>query len=112
MVSTPQDIALADVRKAMDMFRKVKIPILGIVENMSYFEDPESGNRSYIFGEGGVQKLAESENITFLGAVPLIEKIREGGDTGKPAAADEKSDIAKTFDEIAVKIIGVVKVGD
>lgn len=112
MVSTPQEIALADVRKAMDMFRKVNIPILGIVENMSYFEDPDSGNRSYIFGKGGAEKLAESENIPFLGAIPLIEQIREGGDTGKPAAENAASPIASSFDAIAVKIVHEVEEGE
>lgn len=110
MVSTPQEVALADVRKAMDMFRKVNIPILGIIENMSYFEDPESGNRSYIFGEGGGKKLADMENLPFLGEVPLVQSIREGGDAGKPAAEDPSSNIANIFDEIAVKIVGGVEI--
>ena len=105
MVSTPQEVALADVRKAMDMFRKVNIPILGIVENMSYFEDPESGNRSYIFGQGGAAKLADAEKIPFLGEIPLQEDIRKGGDSGKPVAEDAASPVAANFDEIAVKIL-------
>jgi len=105
MVSTPQDVALADVRKAMDMFRKVNIPILGVVENMSYFEDPQSGNRSYIFGKGGAAKLAEVENLPLLGEIPLLEIIRAGGDCGKPASGDASSMIGAIFDEIAVKIV-------
>lgn len=111
MVSTPQEVALADVRKAMDMFRKVNIPILGIVENMSYFEDPESGNRSYIFGKDGAKKLAEHEGLQFLGEVPLVQTIREGGDSGHPAAEDAASSISAIFDEIAVKIVGGVEAG-
>lgn len=108
MVSTPQEVALADVRKAMDMFRKVDIPILGIIENMSYFEDLESGNRSYIFGQGGAKKLADNIGIDFLGEIPLVQSIREGGDNGIPAANDAASQIAMKFDEIAVKIVGMV----
>jgi ATP-binding protein involved in chromosome partitioning len=105
MVSTPQDVALADVRKAMDMFRKVNIPILGIIENMSYFEDPTSGNRSYIFGKGGAAKLAQSENLPFFGEIPLLQIIREGGDSGKPAGADAASMIGAIFDEMAFKMV-------
>lgn len=111
MVSTPQEVALADVRKAMDMFRKVNIPILGIIENMSYFEDPQSGNRSYIFGQGGAKNLATREGLAFLGEVPLVQSIREGGDEGRPAAEDAASPISTIFDEIAVKIVGGVEVG-
>lgn len=108
MVSTPQEIALGDVRKAMDMFRKVNIPILGIIENMSYFEDPISGNRSYIFGKNGATKLADAENIQFLGEIPLLQSIREGGDNGTPASQNPTSMIGAIFDEIAVKVLNLV----
>ncbi len=109
MVSTPQDVALADVRKAMDMFRKVNIPILGIIENMSYFEDKESGNRSYIFGKDGAKKLADNQSLEFLGEIPLMQSICEGGDNGKPAGADATSKVGAIFDEIAVKILHRLK---
>ncbi len=105
MVSTPQEVALADVRKAMDMFRKVNIPILGVVENMSYFEDKESGNRSYIFGKDGAKNLAYREGLEFLGEIPLLQSICEGGDTGKPTCEDASSPISAIFDEIAVKVL-------
>jgi len=105
MVSTPQEVALADVRKAMDMFRKVNIPILGVIENMSYFEDTQSGNRSYIFGKDGAKKLSDSQGLEFLGEIPLMQSICEGGDAGKPVGADISSSIASVFDEIAVKIM-------
>lgn len=110
MVSTPQDVALADVRKAMDMFHKVNIPILGIVENMSYFEDPKSGNRSYIFGKDGVAKMANKENIEFLGSIPLLQTISEGGDSGSPVNLNSHSAIGRLFDEMAVKILHKVKI--
>lgn len=105
IVSTPQEIAIIDVRKAIDMFRKVNIPILGIIENMSYFTDPKSGNRSYIFGQDGALKLANSENIEFLGEVPLLQVIREAGDNGKPASTDAASMAGVIFDEISVKLV-------
>jgi ATP-binding protein involved in chromosome partitioning len=110
MVSTPQEVALADVRKAMDMFRKVDIPILGIIENMSYFEDLASGNRSYIFGSNGAARLADSESIPFLGEIPLVQSIREGGDSGKPVVEDVSSPISLIFDAIAVKVVHGVKI--
>lgn len=108
MVSTPQEVALADVRKAMDMFRKVEIPILGVIENMSYFEDPASGNRSYIFGQGGAKKLAENESIPFLGEIPLEQSIREGGDNGSPIANESSSKVSNIFDEISVKVVDML----
>jgi ATP-binding protein involved in chromosome partitioning len=84
IVSTPQEVALLDVRKAITMFQKVHIPLLGIIENMSCFVDPESGAKHYLFGEGGAEKLASELGIAFLGAVPLHMVIREGGDAGVP----------------------------
>jgi ATP-binding protein involved in chromosome partitioning len=82
LVSTPQDVALLDVRKAANMFRKVGVKIFGIVENMSYFQD-DSGRKNYIFGEGGVKKFASDERIPFLGEIPLLQDIREAGDAGR-----------------------------
>lgn len=84
VVSTPQDIAVLDAKKAVDMFRKVDIPVLGLVENMAYFQDPASGNCSYIFGEKGVEGLASQTNLEVLTQVPLGMAIREGGDNGEP----------------------------
>ena len=68
------------------MFEKTGVPVLGIVENMAWFEDPVSGNRTYLFGEGGARQLAEKLEISVLGEVPLIQGIREGGDSGQPAS--------------------------
>src|ERR1700752_2323140 len=84
LVTTPQDVAVADVRRALRMFETVAIPVLGIVENMSYFIAPDTGNRYNIFGEGGGEKLASAYHVPFLGAVPLGIEVREGGDNGVP----------------------------
>jgi ATP-binding protein involved in chromosome partitioning len=81
LVSTPQDVALLDVKKAASMFRKVGVNIFGIVENMSYFED-DAGKKNYIFGQGGARKFAADEGIEFLGEIPLKQEIREAGDAG------------------------------
>lgn len=82
LVSTPQEIALLDVKKAADMFKKVDVPILGVIENMSYFEDPVSGNKNYIFGQGGARKFASDYGLPFLAEVPLNPSIRENADKG------------------------------
>ena len=87
LVTTPQEVALADVRKASDMFKKLGVPILGVVENMSYFEDP-AGNRHAIFGEGGAKAFAKAEGLELLGQIPLIPVIREAGDRGEPEALE------------------------
>jgi ATP-binding protein involved in chromosome partitioning len=84
LVTTPQEVALADVRRAIAMFEQVKIPVLGVIENMSYFIAPDTGNRYEIFGRGGGQKLADEFDINFLGEVPMGMEVREGGDTGVP----------------------------
>jgi ATP-binding protein involved in chromosome partitioning len=84
MVTTPQDVALLDVRKALAMFRKLNVPILGMVENMSYFVAPDTGNRYAIFGEGGGDRVAEEFGVPLLGRIPLEIETRKGGDTGIP----------------------------
>ena len=91
IVSTPQEVALADVRRGVAMFRKTHVPVLGVVENMAYFEDPVSQNRTFLFGEGGARRMAETLDVPFLGELALIPAIREGGDTGKPVALGEGS---------------------
>lgn len=83
IVSTPQEVALEDARKAVAMFKKVNVPILGIVENMAYFETPD-GQRQHIFGQGGARRLADKLEVPFLGEVPLEQNVREGGDHGMP----------------------------
>lgn len=84
IVTTPQDVSIIDVKKAVRMFQRVNVPILGIVENMSYFIAPDTGKRYDIFGSGGGEKLAKELSIPLLGAIPIHQNIREGGDNGKP----------------------------
>ncbi len=108
VVTTPQDVAIADASKSLGMFKEMKIPVLGVVENMSYFICPKCGTKSEIFGHGGGEKISLENAVTFLGKVPLEMKVREGGDNGIPAAAMEE-DLAtkKAFMEIAKKIIEI-----
>nr|MBA2339596.1 Mrp/NBP35 family ATP-binding protein [Pyrinomonadaceae bacterium] len=84
LVTTPQEVAVSDVRRAFRMFETVNVPVLGIVENMSYFIAPDTGVRYNIFGEGGGEKLARQYDLPFLGSVPLGLEVREGGDKGVP----------------------------
>ena len=105
IVSTPQDLALIDARRGVAMFRKVDVPILGIVENMSYFLCPHCGERSEIFGHGGAQREAERMGVPFLGEVPLHMTIREKSDAGLPVVATEPDGAhAKIYRDIAAKI--------
>ena len=104
IVSTPQDLALIDARKGLNMFRKVDVPVLGIVENMSYFVCPKCGERSDIFGHGGAEHEAEKLGIPFLGAVPLHIEIRSRSDSGQPiVATNPDSPHAQIYREIAAK---------
>jgi ATP-binding protein involved in chromosome partitioning len=89
IVTTPSIVALADVRKAIEMFRQVNTDILGVVENMSYFRAPD-GSRHYIFGQGEGRRVAEQFGVPFLGEIELDPQIRIGGDTGKPVALDDR----------------------
>jgi ATP-binding protein involved in chromosome partitioning len=103
VVSTPQDVALEDARKGVAMFKKVNVPILGIVENMAWFMDP-AGNKHHIFGKDGARKLAEKLEIPFLGEVPLEQSVREGGDEGVPVVLrNPESAGAKALVEISEK---------
>lgn len=99
IVSTPQTVALDDVRKGVAMFQKVKVPVLGVVENMAYFVPPDMPDKKYhIFGEGGATRLAEELGVSVLGEIPLEQPIREAGDNGKPIVlADENSNSAEAF---------------
>lgn len=102
IISTPQDLALIDAKKAMDMFSRVSIPILGIVENMSYFIAPDTGKRYDIFGHGGAKKAAADASVPFLGEVPLVMAIRESSDAGRPVTvADPAGAEAQAFAAIA-----------
>ena len=102
IVSTPQDLALIDARKGLNMFRKVDVPVLGIVENMSTFLCPHCGERSDIFGHGGAKAEAERLGVPFLGEVPLTMIVRETSDSGEPiVVSDPSSPPAKAYAEIA-----------
>lgn len=106
IVSTPQDLALIDAKKAIDMLRKVGVPLLGLVENMSYFIAPDTGNRYDIFGNGGAEAAAAGLDMAFLGAVPLVMSIRETSDTGQPVlASDPDGPEAGAFRAIAQNIL-------
>jgi ATP-binding protein involved in chromosome partitioning len=105
IVSTPQDLALIDARKGLNMFKKVDVPLLGIVENMSYFVAPDTGKRYDIFGHGGARKEAERLGVTFLGEVPLEMVIRETSDAGTPVVASApEGAAAKAYRDIAAKV--------
>lgn len=104
VVTTPQEVALADARKGIAMFRmdSIKVPILGIVENMSYFTPAElPQNKYYIFGKGGGKQLAEDLNVPFLGEIPLVQSIREGGDNGNPVVLESESPAGLAFLQVA-----------
>jgi ATP-binding protein involved in chromosome partitioning len=111
-VTTPQEVALHDVRKGMMMFQKVNVPLLGIVENMSYFLCGHCGERTEIFSHGGGERAAAKLGIPFLGRVPIDPAIRDGGDSGTPiVVADPASPQSAAFREIAQKIIAGVTGG-
>jgi ATP-binding protein involved in chromosome partitioning len=104
IVSTPQDLALIDARKGLNMFRKVQVPVLGIIENMSYFLCPECGHRSDIFGHGGARLEAEKLGVPFLGEVPLHMDIRETSDSGNPVVvSDPDGAHSKVYRDIAAR---------
>ncbi len=109
IVTTPQEVALADARKAIAMFRleNINVPVLGIIENMAYFTPEELPNNKYfLFGKDGGKQLAEEYEVPFIGQIPIVQSIREGGDNGKPAStyARENEIVANAFDEIAANV--------
>jgi len=109
VVTTPQEVALVDARKGVDMFQneKINVPVLGIVENMSWFTPAElPENKYYLFGKDGGKKLAEELKVPLLGQIPLVQSIREAGDAGEPIALQEGHPAAQVFDVIAEKIEG------
>jgi ATP-binding protein involved in chromosome partitioning len=108
VVSTPQNIALADAKKGVAMFQQdsIKVPVLGIVENMAYFTPEElPNNKYYIFGKDGAKNLAEDINTKFLGEIPLVQSIREAGDVGHPVALQEGTVLEKSFNEITKEMV-------
>jgi len=105
IVSTPQDIALADAIKGINMFQKVNVPVMGVVENMSYFECPECKHKSHIFSHAGAKQKSEEMNVPFLGEIPLEETTRYCSDQGKPIVVKEPdSEQAKRFIAMAEKV--------
>ncbi|MGE0095490.1 MAG: Mrp/NBP35 family ATP-binding protein [Alphaproteobacteria bacterium] len=105
IVSTPQDIALLDARKGLNMFRQLEVPVLGIIENMSYFHCPHCGERTEVFGHGGAKREAHDTKVEFLGEIPLDIAIRDTSDSGKPITATQPdSKHAEAFREIARKV--------
>ncbi|NLF26052.1 MAG: Mrp/NBP35 family ATP-binding protein [Deltaproteobacteria bacterium] len=107
VVTTPQEVAMADVRKSINMLRKVGVDLLGIVENMAGFVTPD-GVRHDIFGSGGGATISKSFGIPLLCSIPLESSIRESGDMGKPAALEQGSVAAELFEELALKVIDIL----
>ena len=113
VVSTPQDVALQDAKKAIQMFRQTNVPVLGIVENMSYFQCPKCGEISHIFSHGGGAETARRYGVPLLGEVPLNITLREGGDAGKPVVAMlPDSPTAQSFREIAAQVASQVSIAN
>jgi ATP-binding protein involved in chromosome partitioning len=113
IVTTPQEVSVVDAVKAMNMFMldNINVPIIGIVENMSWFTPAELPNNKYlIFGEGGGKKLAKLSKSVLLGQIPLVQSIREGGDNGVPVAMQEKNPLKEKFDDLALNLIRQVQV--
>jgi len=113
VVSTPQDVALADARKGIAMFDKVNVPTLGLIENMSYFVCPHCDERTDIFGHGGARDEAARQGIDFLGEIPIDPRLRETSDTGTPITAKEPDhSVSVAFKEIAAKVAEKIKTAD
>jgi len=112
IVSTPQQVALADAKKAFSMFNqdKIRVRILGLIENMSYFTPAElPENKYYLFGKHGGRRLADDERVNLLAEIPLVQSICESGDTGSPVALDEQSPVYKAFMNLAINIRAIIE---
>ena len=107
IVSTPQNVALADARRGIKMFQQdsISVPILGLIENMAYFKTEDSDTKHYIFGEAGVKYLSKDLNINFLGEIPLFKSLREASDFGRPGSLQESSDVSVIFEEISKNVV-------
>ena len=107
IISTPQNVALADARRGIKMFQQdnISVPILGLVENMAYFKTDNSNEKHYIFGEAGVKYLSKDLNINFLGEIPLFKSLREASDFGRPGSLQESSEISDIFDDISKNVV-------
>ncbi len=112
IVSTPQEVALADARRGVNMFQmeNINVPVLGIVENMSWFTPAElPDNKYYIFGRDGAKNLAAGMNVPFLGHIPLVQSVREAGDAGRPAVFQENTIVGNAFDELVRTFVSNLK---
>jgi len=107
IISTPQNVALADARRGIKMFQQdnISVPILGLVENMAYFKTDDSNEKHYIFGEEGVKYLSKDLNINFLGEIPLFKSLREASDFGRPGSLQESNEISDIFDDISKNVV-------
>ena len=107
IVSTPQNVALADARRGIKMFQQdsISVPILGLIENMAYFKTDESDTKHYIFGESGVRYLSKDLNINFLGEIPIFQSLREASDFGRPGSLQESTDVSNIFEEISKNMV-------
>jgi ATP-binding protein involved in chromosome partitioning len=111
LVTTPQEVSVADVRKAVGMFRQLNIPVLGVVENMSYFVCGHCNERTDIFGTGGGRRMAEAMGIPFLGEVPIDTRVRSGGDEGKPiVVAAPDAPAAQAFQAVAGRVAAQISI--
>lgn len=112
IVSTPQEVALADARKGVNMFKldSINVPVLGMIENMAWFTPAElPDNKYYIFGRDGAKNLADGMGVPFLGQIPLVQGVREAGDAGRPAVFQENTPTAKAFEELVSTFVEQVK---
>lgn len=112
VVSTPQEVALADARKGINMFKldTINVPVVGMVENMAWFTPAElPDNKYYIFGRDGAKNLAAGMEVPFLGHIPLVQSVREAGDVGRPAVFQENTPTSKAFDELVTTFVEEVK---
>ena len=108
VVSTPQNVALADAKKGVAMFQQdsIQVPVLGIIENMAYFTPAElPENKYYIFGQEGAKHLAEDIEVPFLGEIPLVQSIREAGDIGRPAALQTATPLEQAFEALTQNVV-------
>ncbi|GLT42355.1 hypothetical protein SLA2020_163580 [Shorea laevis] len=106
IVSTPQDVALIDARRGVNMFSKVRVPILGLVENMSCFKCPHCGKPSFIFGEGGTRKTADEMGLPIVGEIPIEVEVRKGSDEGIPIVISApESQVSKAYSEVAQNVV-------
>jgi ATP-binding protein involved in chromosome partitioning len=111
IVTTPQDVALADVVKGIAMFKHLEVPVLGVVENMSYFVCEHCGQRTEIFSHGGGKEVAERQNVPFLGEVPIDPVVRVGGDSGQPVVvAESESPAAVAISQVAAQVAAAISV--